>query len=255
MAIYHHLILGCKSNESNGSATATLYLADGTTEYTQKSGSYYQILNVTKEELINSSLTYNKTAKVLDWDERTYQINITASSKVQNSTTVQEKKTGDAMLVLDLSGSMNRDISSGEYEDAQKVGSYKETKARLDTTKIYHYGNKKSGNYYKNPMIYVGNFWQYWDGSKWTRISDDAEKTIYTWRSRINALKEAAIGFVVSTAGSSPESKIGISTFSGKTGYLVNELMEAGSQPTEMIKNIAKMTADSGTYPAKGKSC
>ena len=65
-------------------------------------------------------------------------------------------------------------------------------------------------------------------------------------------MKEAAIGFVVSTAGSSPESKIGISTFSGKTGYLVNELMEAGSQPTEMIKNIAKMTADSGTYPAKG---
>lgn len=241
-----------KVTESNGSATATLYLADGTTEYTQKSGSYYQILNVTKEELINSSLTYGKTAKVLNWDDRTYQINITASSKVQNSTTVQEKKTGDAMLVFDLSGSMNRDISSGDYEDAQRVGSYKDTKARLDTTKIYHYNYKKSGNYYKNPMIYVDNSWQYWNGSEWILISDNDTKTIYTWGSRINALKEAAIGFVVSTAGSSPKSKIGISTFSGERGYLVNKLMEVGSQPTEMIKNIAKMTATSGTYPAKG---
>lgn len=238
--------------DNNNTAIATLYLSDGTTPYTDKKGSYYQILNMTKEELINSSLDYNKTAKVLNWDDRTYQINITASSKVQNSTTVQEKKTGDAMLVLDLSGSMNRDISSGQYGNADRVGSYKDTKARLDTTKIYHYGNKKSGNYYKNPMIYVDNSWQYWNGSEWKPILDDDDKTIYAWSSRINALKEAAIGFVISTAGSSPKSKIGISTFSGGKGYLVNELMEVGSKPTEMIKNIAKMTADSGTYPAKG---
>ena len=251
-----------KVTESNGSATATLYLADGTTEYTQKSGSYYQILNVTKEELINSSLTYNKTAKVLDWDERTYQINITASSKVQNSTTVQEKKTGDAMLVFDLSGSMNGDMSGRGTPDAKEVGEYKEKKNQLDTTKIYYYGNKTGAasgttdsyeTYYKNPMIYVENFWQYWDGSKWNRILDNDKKTIYTWESRINALKEAAIGFVVSTASSSPDSKIGISIFKGKYGEeLVNKLERVGSQPTEMIKNIAKMTAAAGTYPAKG---
>lgn len=247
--------------DSNNTAIATLYLSDGTTPYTDRQGSYYQILNMTKEELINSSLDYNKTAKVLNWDDRTYQINITASSKVQNSTTVQEKKTGDAMLVFDLSGSMNGNMSGGGTPNAQKVGTYKDKRNQLDTTKIYYYGDKTgtaSGTtesyekYYKNPMIYVENFWQYWDGSKWTKINDNDEKTIYTWESRINALKEAAIGFVVSTASSSPDSKIGISIFKGKNGELVNKLEKVGSNPTEMIKNIAKMTAAAGTYPAEG---
>ena len=206
--------------DSNNTAIATLYLSDGTTPYTGKKGSYYQILNMTKEELINSSLDYNKTAKVLNWDDRTYQINITASSKVQNSTTVQEKKTGDAMLVFDLSGSMNGNMSGGGTPKAQKLGSYKDKKNELDTTKVYYYGNDT--------------------------------QTIYTWESRINALKEAAIGFVVSTAGSSPDSKIGISIFKGAKGELVNKLEKVDSNPTKMIKNIAKMTAAAGTYPAEG---
>ena len=247
--------------DSNNTAIATLYLSDGTTQYTDKAGSYYQILNMTKEELINSSLDYNKTAKVLNWDDRTYQINITASSKVQNSTTVQEKKTGDAMLVFDLSGSMNGNMSGGGTPKAQKLGSYKDKKNELDTTKVYYYGNVRSyasgtdeayRKYYKNPMIYVENSWQYWNGSKWTAILNNDTQTIYTWESRINALKEAAIGFVVSTAGSSPDSKIGISIFKGKEGKLVNKLEKVGSNPTEMIKNIAKMTAAAGTYPAEG---
>lgn len=247
--------------DSNNTAIATLYLSDGTTPYTDRQGSYYQILNMTKEELINSSLDYNKTAKVLNWDDRTYQINITASSKVQNSTTVQEKKTGDAMLVFDLSGSMNGNMSGGGTPKAQELGSYKNKKNELDTTKVYYYGDKTdtaSGTtsgydkYYKNPMIYVENSWRYWNGSSWAKIDDNDKKTIYTWESRINALKEAAIGFVVSTAGSSPDSKIGISIFKGKKGELVNKLEKVGSNPTEMIKNIAKMTAAAGTYPAEG---
>ena len=247
--------------DSNNTAIATLYLSDGTTPYTGKKGSYYQILNMTKEELINSSLDYNKTAKVLNWDDRTYQINITASSKVQNSTTVQEKKTGDAMLVFDLSGSMNGNMSGGGTPKAQKLGSYKDKKNELDTTKVYYYGNATSNasgttddyeKYYKNPMIYVENSWQYWTGSKWIAIRNNDTQTIYTWESRINALKEAAIGFVVSTAGSSPDSKIGISIFKGAKGELVNKLEKVDSNPTKMIKNIAKMTAAVGTYPAEG---
>ena len=247
--------------DNNNTAIATLYLSDGTTPYKDKQGSYYQILNMTKEELINSSLDYNKTAKVLNWDDRTYQINITASSKVQNSTTVQEKKTGDAMLVFDLSGSMNGNMSGGGTPKAQILGSYKDKKNELDTTKIYYYGNDSSNasgttddykKYYKYPMIYVENSWQYWNGRKWIAISDNDAKTIYTWESRINALKEAAIGFVVSTAGSSPDSKIGISIFKDDKGELINKLEKVGSNPTEMIKNIAKMTAAAGTYPAKG---
>ena len=55
--------------DSNNTAIATLYLSDGTTPYTDKKGSYYQILNMTKEELINSYcktpyLPYGKKRKL-----------------------------------------------------------------------------------------------------------------------------------------------------------------------------------------------
>lgn len=70
-----------------GTAVATLYLSDGETEYTDKSGGYYEIVNVTKQELIDSSMEYDKTVHVVDWDKRTYNIDITASSIAKQTIT------------------------------------------------------------------------------------------------------------------------------------------------------------------------
>mgnify|MGYP000776119240 CR=1 FL=1 len=60
---------------------ATLYKADGKTKIEKNTDSLYHIMNYTQEEIIKASMDYSKTATVNDWDKRTYDINITASSK------------------------------------------------------------------------------------------------------------------------------------------------------------------------------
>lgn len=110
--------------DSNNTAIATLYLSDGTTKYTDKEGSYYQILNMTKEELINSSLNYNKTAKVIDWDKRTYQIDISAASKLTSTTSSEQAAVADVMMVFDTSESMLYDSNDYDSKGFKKVGFY-----------------------------------------------------------------------------------------------------------------------------------
>lgn len=153
-----------------------------------------QIVNQTQEELINSSMEYNKTATVKDWDQRTYNINITAASKSTSSTVIERDSVADIMMVFDMSGSMNDD----------------------------------------------GN--------------------VYTWNSRITALKEAAIAFIKDTAAKSKNSKIGITTFDGygsrrdndTRGNVIQQIKTVGNSPFEMIKAVGKITADGGTSPQKG---
>ena len=67
-----------------------------------KTGSAYKIVNETPEEIINSSMEYNKTAKVIDWDKRTYKIDINASSKATSSSVTEKTGTADIMMVLDI---------------------------------------------------------------------------------------------------------------------------------------------------------
>lgn len=170
--------------DSNNTAIATLYLSDGTTPYTDKAGSYYQILNMTKEELINSSLDYNKTAKVIDWDKRTYQIDISAASKLTSTTTSEQAAVADVMMVFDTSGSMlyNSDGDS-DSKGFKSVGKYKDIKNTLDTTKVYYYTNStKTVNYkdwsYENakqPMIYLNGKWIYYNGTSWNNINDSSK--------------------------------------------------------------------------------
>lgn len=103
-------------------------------------------------------------------------------------------------------------------------------------------------------MIYIDGAWKYYNGTQWQKPGN---KSVYTWNSRITALKEAAIAFIKDTATKSPKSKIGIATFDGSSWYstrgnLIQSIQEVGSQPSEMIKNICKITADGGTSPQEG---
>lgn len=54
-------------------------------------------------------MEYSKTAHVTDWENRTYQIDISAASKSRSSSTVVTGA-ADIMLVLDVSGSMSNAI-------------------------------------------------------------------------------------------------------------------------------------------------
>ena len=216
-----------------------------------------QIVNQTQQEIIDSSMEYSKTATVKDWDQRTYDINITAASKSTSSTVVERDSVADIMMVFDMSGSMNDD---GELSS---VGRFGDVKNRLDITKVYYYNTTKkypsvstSHGYYLNPMIYIDGKWQYYGGNKWIEINSSSSKTVYIWNSRITALKEAAIAFIKDTASKSSKSKIGITTFDGYVsadyGWLGKEHETRGNAPSEMIKAVGKITADGGTSPQKG---
>ena len=223
-----------------------------------------QISNQKREAIIDSSMDYDKTATVADWDKRTYNINITASSKSTSSSIIERESVADIMMVFDMSGSMNEDGS------LRKFGYFKSVEQSLDKTKVYYYNtNAKTasvtGNtYYSNPMIYVDGKWQYYNGSSWQTLSNNSNSMVYTWNSRITALKEAAIAFIKDTASKSPNSKIGITTFDGYIEYIgwngyyatrgneIQAITKVGSSPSSMIKAVSKITADGGTSPQKG---
>lgn len=249
------------TKKSNTEVSVTLKDSSG------KSVEDNQIVNQTQEELINSSMEYNKTATVKDWDQRTYDINITAASTSTSSTVIERDSVADIMMVFDMSGSMNDDGKKKE------VGRFDRVKDSLDTTKVYYYNTKEktpsvSGSnhtYYSNPMIYIEGKWQYYNGSVWkTPSKSDYHYSsygyVYTWNSRITALKEAAIAFIKDTAAKSKNSKIGITTFDGygsqwdndTRGNVIQPITTVGNSQLEMIKAVGKITADGGTSPQKG---
>ena len=83
--------------DSNNNAVAKLYLVkdDQEQEVAQTNGKY-KIENKKVQEIIENSLQYDKTAKVKDWDERTYDINITAKSLSTSSSVVQKEAVADS---------------------------------------------------------------------------------------------------------------------------------------------------------------
>lgn len=245
--------------DNNNTAIATLYLSDGTTPYNDKQGSYYQILNMTKEELINSSLDYNKTAKVIDWDKRTYQIDITAASKLTSTTSTEQAAVADVMMVFDTSGSMLYDSEYYDSEGFKSVGQYNVIRNTLDTTKVYYYTDStKTVTYggwsYKNakqPMIYLNGKWIYYNGDSWNNVKDSSKETVYTIDSSLTGLKEAASAFTTSMAASSTNSRIGIATFN-YVGNLVSGLTTIGTNKDELVKKISSIYASAGTSPQLG---
>lgn len=239
-------------------AVATLYKADGKTKIEKDPDSSYHIMNYTQEEIIESSMDYSKTATVKDWNKRTYDINITADSKVTSGTTVEKDQVADIMMVFDTSGSMLYDQE--DYSDSKgfkSVGQFRY--ASLDTSKIYYYGNSTHTEYYqrwsyenaKSPMIYLNDQWIYYNESQWKEVPFNSKTYIYTLDSRLNGLKEAANAFIASTATSSPQSRIGLATFNF-SGSLKQGLTEVGSSKDSLIKTTDSIYAANGTSPQKG---
>ena len=225
----------------------------------------FKITNTYTLESIDSIMQYNKTAKVDDWDKRTYDINITANSKLTSSSaTTSKDKVADIMMVLDTSGSMLYRYESSywgyDYSDSrgfQLVGSgyYKDVKSSLDTTRVYYYGDStKSYNDRTNakcPMIYLNNEWIYYTGNSWVGIADTDRTKIYTIDSSLTGLKEASKTFISSTAASSRDSRIGLVTFASDS-KLVTGLSKVDSSKDNLIKSVSSIYAGGGTYPAEG---
>lgn len=218
---------------------------------------------------------YHKTAKLTDWENREYQIDLDASSLATSQSTVEKIQTVDAMMVFDLSGSMN-EILSGENQ-LKDIGEFSSVKNHLDINKVYYWNKYEksgwwpwtydesvgmgtaavSGNVYaKYPVKYIDGQWKkYVDGS-YQSISDSDVMAV--WTSKISALKDAASGFVTGISDTSPDSLVGIATFYGigngwnssTEGKLNHGLSKVNKN--EMLKSVNALFADGGTSPQKG---
>ena len=246
---------------SGETATATLYDTSGTedTEVTKDNGRY-KIINYTKEEELKLSLNYNKTAKVTDWDARKYDIDITASSRLTNTTTHESGGTADVMLVLDASGSMDNILSTETtYKEIGQNTS--ETRAKLNTRKTYYVD--VNGKYLEMNYEWGGFFG---GSSKWVINGYDASQyytnnTIYekvtTKTTRMDALKSTATQFVSDIATKSPNSKVGVTVFSSKGygdhgGNIDLQEVGVGTNVTDINKFINALDANGGTDPGVG---
>ena len=216
-----------------------------------------EIVNETPEEIIKSSMEYSKTAKVDSWNDRTYDINIKAASTSTSSVTTTTKAVADIMLVLDVSGSMDKKINNYTYiadntpEGREKLdkkttyyvekdGSYKEMKYSKRSSEWY-IGRYEASNYYTDYKIY-------------TRET----------KTRLQALQDSVDQFITDTASKSPESKIGITAFSSdydqdhSSNGATQGLLPAGKNTGEeknkdiLISFANNLKAYGGTTPAIG---
>lgn len=212
-----------------------------------------KIVNQTRQEIIDSSMEYSKTATVKDWDQRTYDINITAASKTTSSSVVTTGGIADVVMALDVSGSMKRTQTAGNKNASYtEFGRYDKSRNSLEPNKIYYYGlygNRWDG-YYSYPMINRDNTWMYYYNNSWNNIGDSDTTKIYEWPSRITALKEVVNQFIRNTATSSSESNIGLAPFNTKvTTNATGTLLNVGTSKDDLIKKVSQLSADGGTSP------
>lgn len=194
-----------KVTKSEGTAlTAVLYDTTGETAKEKNPDGTYHIVNSTQEEVVSGSAESNKTVSVKDYNTRTYQIDLTASSKATQAVTTTTPY--DIVMVLDTSGSMDRDF----YQ-------YTEYKGNISTSSSYYI--QTDGKIYQT-IEYSRKLksWYYKNGNSTVTVNV-SNTTVYTRTKDTNAsnklagLKQAAKAFVTNIYEKNPDSRISIVTF------------------------------------------
>lgn len=214
------------------------------------------IVNQTPKEIIQSSMDYSKTAKVNNWDQRTYDITIDAASKISSTTITTQKPVVDIMLVLDVSGSMGDPINTYQFITENTSSG----RNQLNTRKTYYL---KVDGVYKEMEYWYGSW--YVDGN---RADDDKYKECGIYKkiadttTKLAALKNSVNQFIDDTKANSPDSKIGITAFSSVDKYgrpygdhgKSKELMQVGvGENADTLKSfVNNLDAEGGTDPAVG---
>lgn len=216
-----------------------------------------EIVNETPEEIIKSSMEYSKTAKVDSWNDRTYDINIKAASTSTSSVTTTTKAVADIMLVLDVSGSMDKKINNYTYI----ADNTPEGREKLDKKTTYYV--EKDGSY--KEMKYSKRYSEWYIGG-YEASNYYTDYKIYTreTKTRLQALQDSVDQFITDTASKSPESKIGITAFSSdydqdhSSNGATQGLLPAGKNTGEeknkdiLISFANNLKAYGGTTPAIG---
>ena len=228
--------------DSSNTLKAVLYNND--TKLETAADGIYHIVNYKPEELVNQSVESNKTVSLLDWNQRTYKIDLTASS-----TTTQSMKTPyDIVMVLDRSGSMSK-----------KFVEYKKCTTQMYSSGTY-FIKTQSGIYQK--LEYKNRKWTYTDSYTKKKVTVDQNSTDvyvarYSTQTKIQALKYAATKFVDNVAEKNSDCRVGIVTFStdGDIKKITKNkytLAKVGTSKSAIINTINGLTTGGDTCPATG---
>ncbi|MEG2651488.1 MAG: VWA domain-containing protein, partial [Eubacterium sp.] len=203
---------------------------------------------------INKSLSYNKTATVNSWDDRTYTIHLDASSLMTETSTVTTPY--DIVLVLDVSGSMG-----DTFQTYQKVSS---TSLSYGNT---YFVKTPSGIYEQVSLGWSDVYYiTYYDTATSSWVQKPAsEAQLYSrqygsYTTKIAALRSSAKAFVDSVRSKSPDSRIGIVTFSGSASTKIRSdnksLLRIGNPGsyTQLNSWIDGLNAGGATNSAAGMS-
>lgn len=229
------------TKKSNTEVSVTLKDSSG------NSVKHNQIVNQTKQEFIDSNMEYNKTVSVDNWDKRTYNINITASSKTTSSSVVTTGGVADVVMALDVSGSMAR-VQTNSDRDASYTKKGRYEPSGLDVNKVYYYSS------YHYPLVNIGGGeWKYYSSySGWQTPSSYVD--VYTCPSRMTALKEVVNKFIKDTAVSSPTSKIGLAAFNTRVITEKDLSKNVKDAETDLLQTVSKLKADGGASPSTALS-
>ena len=241
-----------KVTKSAGTAlTAVLYDTTGETAKEKSDDGTYHIVNSTQEEVVLGSAESDKTVSVKDYNARTYQIDLTASSKATQAVTTTTPY--DIVMVLDTSGSMS-DTFYKYTEYTGNLNSWESYYIKTDD-KIYQKIKYSDGGWGEDGYWYYKNT----DETE-VRVTQETN-TIYTRAkdSTINnknaALKAAAKAFVENVNTKNPDSRIGIVTFaSGSTinNSIGKTMLRVGTSKATIDKWIDDLGAKGATNTAAG---
>lgn len=219
-------------------------------------------------------LDYHKTAECSDYDKREYQIYLSAVSKIVTSSTTTSTETitkpADVMMVFDLSGSMNGGFGNQDTSPGMtRIGQFNNISSALDTTKIYYWKSDMStpsvtgeGYEYAKYIVAYDTYSDKWKkkdldtNSGWENVG--RRDVIYTWNSRITALKEAANQFTRDFYSEEIANKLGIASFYGyKQGWenYTTGKLNLGLENVDInniVDNVNVLKADGGTSPQLG---
>ena len=241
-----------KVTKAEGTAlTAVLYDTTGETAKEKSDDGTYHIVNSTQEEVVLGSAESNKTVSVKDYNARTYQIDLTASSKATQAVTTTTPY--DIVMVLDTSGSM----SDTFYKYTEYTGNLNSKESYYIKTddKIYQKIKYSDGGWWEDSYWYYKNT----DETE-VRVTQETN-TIYTrakdstTNNKNAALKAAAKAFVENVNTKNPDSRIGIVTFaSGSTinNSIGKTMLRVGDSKATIDKWIDDLGADGATNTAAG---
>lgn len=232
--------------DSTGTAAQTLDTTDST----------YHIVNSTQEDIVSQSVESNKTVSVKDYNARTYQVDLTASSKATQ--TVTKTTPYDIVMVLDTSGSMGDPLYKyTEYTGTLTpgysfFGNYENKYFVKTDDKIY-----QSLNYHSS--YYGESYWYYTDAnSNEVKVTQGGSTKIYTRTSdgtKMAALQNAAKAFVSNVEQKNPDSRISIVSFSESASIEDSNkkyLLRVGDSKATIDSWIDNLSAYGATNTADG---